>query len=40
MSIMICEECDKLVDTDYQEMYELKDFRIVCDDCKERENEQ
>ena len=39
MSIMICEECDKLVDTDYQEMYELKDFRIVCDDCKERENE-
>ena len=39
MSIMICEECDKLVDTDYQEMYELKDFRIVCDDCKEKENE-
>lgn len=39
MSIMICEECDKLVDTDYQEMYELKDFKIVCDDCKERENE-
>ena len=36
---MICEECDKLVDTDYQEMYELKDFKIVCDDCKERENE-
>ena len=39
MSIMICEECDKLVDTDYQEMYELKDFRIVCDGCKEKENE-
>ena len=39
MSIMICEECDKLVDIDYQEMYELKDFKIVCDDCKERENE-
>ena len=39
MSIMICEECDKLVDTDYQEMYELKDFRIVCDDCKEKEKE-
>ena len=39
MSIMICEECDKLVDTDYQEMYELKDFRIVCDNCKEKEKE-
>ena len=37
MSIMTCEECDKLIDTDYKEMFEAKDFKIICDDCKERE---
>ena len=37
MSIMICEECDKLIDTDYEEMFEAKDLKIICDDCKEME---
>ena len=37
MSIMLCEECDKLVDTDYEEMFEVKGFKIICDDCKEKE---
>ena len=38
MSIMMCEECDKLVDTDYEEMFEVKGFKIICDDCKEKED--
>jgi hypothetical protein len=39
MSIMMCEECDKFVDTDYEEMFEIKDFKIVCDNCKEEYDE-
>ena len=37
MSIMMCQKCDKYVDTDYEEMFEIEDFRIICDDCKEGE---
>ena len=37
MSIMMCEECDNLVDTDYEEMFEVKGFKIVCYNCKEKE---
>ena len=40
MSIMMCEECDRLVDTDYEEMFEVKSFKIICDDCKEKEEEE
>ena len=41
MSIMLCEECDKLVDTDYEEMFESKNYgKIICDDCKENEEEK
>ena len=39
MSIMMCERCDKLIDTDYKEMFETKDG-IVCDYCKEEETEE
>ena len=39
MSIIICCECDRLVDTDYEEMFESEDFKIICDYCKEKENE-
>ena len=38
MSIMMCGECDKFIDTDYEEMFEAKDSKIICDDCKEKEN--
>ena len=40
MSIMMCEECDRLVDTDYEEMFEVKNFKIICDNCKENEKEE
>ena len=36
MSIMMCGECDRLVDTDYEEMYDIKDNGetiIICDVC-------
>ena len=39
MSIMMCEECDMLVDSDYEEMFQVKG-KIVCDDCKEKEEEK
>ena len=37
MSIMLCEECDRLVDIDYEEMFEAEDFKIICDNCKDQE---
>ena len=40
MSIMMCFECDRFVDTDYEEMYDIKDngeYIIICDNCKEGE---
>tara|TARA_Y100001963_G_scaffold59562_1_gene83319 strand:- start:3731 stop:3859 length:129 start_codon:yes stop_codon:yes gene_type:complete len=40
MSIMMCQECDKLVDTDYEEMFESKDLKIICDYCKEGEEDE
>tara|TARA_R100001463_G_scaffold15959_1_gene41446 strand:- start:759 stop:878 length:120 start_codon:yes stop_codon:yes gene_type:complete len=39
MSIVICFECGKFIDTDYEEMFESKDFQMICDNCKELEEE-
>ena len=40
MSIMMCQRCDMFIDTDYEEMIEAKDFKIICDDCKDNEEEE
>lgn len=39
MSIIICYECEKRVDTDYEEVFDVEDYNMVCIHCKEKENE-
>jgi formylmethanofuran dehydrogenase subunit E len=33
MSVMNCDKCERPVDTDYEEMHELKNGDVVCDTC-------
>ena len=39
MSIIICYKCNKRVDTDYEEVFDIEDFEMICINCKEKEKE-
>jgi len=39
MSIIICDKCDKRVDTDFEEMYDIKEtgeYIIICYSCDKK----
>ena len=38
MSIIYCYKCDRRVDSDYEEIH-LKDFEVICGNCKEENDE-
>tara|TARA_Y100001938_G_C7941650_1_gene354617 strand:- start:142 stop:261 length:120 start_codon:yes stop_codon:yes gene_type:complete len=38
MSIIYCYECDKRVDSDYEEIY-YKGLELICEICKEENDE-
>ncbi len=33
MSIMNCDRCERPVDTDWEEMHETEDGKIICERC-------
>ena len=39
MSIVICELCDKRIDSDYDEFRDLDDQKRICNDCLEEMEE-
>tara|TARA_Y100000004_G_scaffold42537_1_gene46516 strand:+ start:3701 stop:3829 length:129 start_codon:yes stop_codon:yes gene_type:complete len=40
MSIIICDKCDKRVDTDYEIIDDTEDYKLICINCKEKEEEK
>ena len=40
MSVMVCERCDVMFDSDFHEIYELKDGSYVCEECFIEEEEE
>ncbi len=39
MSIIICDKCDKRVDIDYEDVFDIDDYKMICVFCKELEDE-
>ena len=39
MSIIICYECDKRVDIDKEDVFDIEDYKMICINCKEKEEE-
>ena len=43
MSIIYCYGCDRRVDTDYEEVHNIKDLKLtelICNNCKEEEEDK
>ena len=39
MSIIICDKCDKRVDIDKEDVFDIEDYKMICINCKERKDE-
>tara|TARA_R100000458_G_C8274951_1_gene249972 strand:- start:3218 stop:3343 length:126 start_codon:yes stop_codon:yes gene_type:complete len=40
MSIIICDKCDKKVDSDVEDVFDVEDYKMICINCKEKKNEE
>ncbi len=40
MSIIICYECEKRVDTDFEEYFDIEGYKFICLYCKEEKEEE
>lgn len=40
MSIIICDKCDKKVDSDYEDVFDIEDYKMICINCKEKGEEK
>ena len=37
MSIINCDKCDKVVDIDYEDVFDIEDYKMICIFCEEGE---
>jgi len=35
MAVIMCHLCDKIVDIDYNEVYEYGDNKLICESCED-----
>ncbi len=36
MSIVICAKCDRRIDMDFEEVFDIEDFLMICEDCEDK----
>ena len=40
MSIIICDKCNKRVDSDVEDVFDIEDYKMICINCKEGEEDE